>query len=120
MYMWFEHPRHTYGCFGFHSRNRGVTPTHKQVRSFHIRVEKDPVRRPGQYNFLIPLKSYVSFVWMKVLDSFISPIPRFDGDIPILAIPVLAQPPSDPSAGASASGLKTGVGKRKATTNPTT
>jgi hypothetical protein len=62
---------------------------------------------------------------MQALDSFISPIPRFDGDIPIPAIPVLAQPPSDestsdPSIGASASALKTGVGKCKAIANPTT
>jgi hypothetical protein len=61
---------------------------------------------------------------MQALDSFISPIPGFDSDILILAILVLAQPPSDesmsdPSVGASASALKTWVGKRKATANPT-
>jgi hypothetical protein len=26
-------------------------PTDEQVRSYHISVEMDPVRRPGQYNF---------------------------------------------------------------------
>jgi hypothetical protein len=31
---------------------------------------------------------------MHALDSFISPIPSFEGDIPILAILVSAQPPS--------------------------
>jgi hypothetical protein len=57
------------------------------------------------------------------LDNFISLIRGFDGDILILAIPVLARPPgdeptSDPSTRASASSLKTRVGKKKATTNP--
>jgi hypothetical protein len=32
---------------------------------------------------------------MQALDNFISPIPGFDDDIPIPAIPVLAWPPSD-------------------------
>jgi hypothetical protein len=58
------------------------------------------------------------------LDNFISPIPGFNGDIPIPAIPVLTQPPgdestSDPSARVGASALKTRAGKRKATTNLT-
>jgi hypothetical protein len=61
---------------------------------------------------------------MKALDSFISPIPDLDGDIPILVIPVLTRPPSDepvsgPSTGASASASKTQAIKRKATANPT-
>jgi hypothetical protein len=61
---------------------------------------------------------------MQALNSFISPIPGFDGDIPIPTIPILARPPgdeptSDPVVGASANSLKTQVGKQKATTNPT-
>jgi hypothetical protein len=61
---------------------------------------------------------------MQVLDSFISPVPNFDSDILILAIPVLARPPgdestSDPSARAGVGASKTRVGKWKATTNPT-
>jgi hypothetical protein len=61
---------------------------------------------------------------MQALDSFISPIPGFDGDIMIPTKPVLAQPPgdelmSDPSTRANASALKTRVGKRKATANLT-
>jgi hypothetical protein len=61
---------------------------------------------------------------MQALDNFISPVPGFDGDIPISAVLVLAQPPayepmSDPSTGASAISLKTRVGKRKATANLT-
>jgi hypothetical protein len=44
---------------------------------------------------------------MQALDSFISPIPSFDGDIPILTVSVLAwspgdEPTSDPSTGANA------------------
>jgi hypothetical protein len=51
---------------------------------------------------------------MQALDNFISPIPGFEGDIPILTITVLAQPPggevdSDPSTGASAGTLRTRV-----------
>jgi hypothetical protein len=47
---------------------------------------------------------------MQALDSFISPVPGFDGDILISAIPILAwspgdEPTSDPSVGASAGGL---------------
>jgi hypothetical protein len=61
---------------------------------------------------------------MQALDSFISCIAGFEGDIPILVIPVLAWPPgnestSDPSIGTGASALKTWVGKRKGTTNLT-
>jgi hypothetical protein len=61
---------------------------------------------------------------MQTLDSFISPIPTFEGDIPILAIPVLAQPLgseaiSDPSTRASANASKTKVGEWKATANTT-
>jgi hypothetical protein len=60
---------------------------------------------------------------MQALDSFISPIPDFEGDIPIPAILVSAQPPggeadSDPSTGASVSTPRTRAGKRKATANP--
>jgi hypothetical protein len=61
---------------------------------------------------------------MQALDSLISPIPGFDGDIPIPAILVLARPPSDelasdPSTGASTSASKTRSSKRKAAANPT-
>jgi hypothetical protein len=61
---------------------------------------------------------------MQALDNFISTVPGFDGDILILAVPILAQPPgdelaSDPSTRASASATKTRVGKLKATANPT-
>jgi hypothetical protein len=70
------------------------------------------------------LKSYNSFVCMQALDNFISPIPSFEGDIPIPAIPVSARSPSDdyvsdPSAGASAGASKTRAGKQKATTKRT-
>jgi hypothetical protein len=61
---------------------------------------------------------------MQALGKFISLIPSFDGDIPILVILILTGPPgdesrSDPSVGANASTLKTQVGKRKATVNLT-
>jgi hypothetical protein len=61
---------------------------------------------------------------MQALDNFMSLIPGFDGDILIPAVPVLARPPgdepmSDTSIGASASALKTQVGKQKAMANPT-
>jgi hypothetical protein len=61
---------------------------------------------------------------MQALDSFISPIPGFDRDVPILAIPVLTQSPgneitSDPSAGVGASASRTRAGKRKTTANLT-
>jgi hypothetical protein len=57
---------------------------------------------------------------MQALDIFISPVPGFNGDIPILAIPVSVRPPSDqptsdPSVGASASASKTQAGNWKAT-----
>jgi hypothetical protein len=61
---------------------------------------------------------------MQALDSFISPIPGFKGDIPILAIPISIWSPSgqaasDPSAGASAGASKTLTGKRKSGPNLT-
>jgi hypothetical protein len=57
-------------------------------------------------------------VWMLALDSFISPIPGFEGDIPIPAIPVSTRYPSSESAsdlsvGAGAGASKTQTGKRK-------
>jgi hypothetical protein len=61
---------------------------------------------------------------MQALDSFISLVPSLGSDILILAILVLARPPSDESmsdssARASASALKTRVVKWKASANPT-
>jgi hypothetical protein len=61
---------------------------------------------------------------MQALDSFISPIPGFDGDILIPIIPVSARPPGgeaidDPAVGANVGASKTQAGKRKATANPT-
>jgi hypothetical protein len=61
---------------------------------------------------------------MQALDNFISPIPGFDGDIPILAILVSTrspghEPTSDPSICVSANSSKTWVGKRKVATNLT-
>jgi hypothetical protein len=61
---------------------------------------------------------------MQALDSFISSVPSFDGDIPISAIPVLTRPlgdesMTDPSAGVSASTLKAQANKQKATVHPT-
>jgi hypothetical protein len=61
---------------------------------------------------------------MQALDSFISPIPNFEGDIPILAIPVSAQSPSgeadsNPSTEASVGTPLAWAGKRKATASLT-
>jgi hypothetical protein len=55
---------------------------------------------------------------MQALDSLTSPIPEFEGDISIPAIPVSVWSPggesaNDPSAGASAEASKTRSGKRK-------
>jgi hypothetical protein len=49
---------------------------------------------------------------MQALDNLISPIYRFEGDIPILAIPISTQSPNgesvnDPSVGANARASKT-------------
>jgi hypothetical protein len=61
---------------------------------------------------------------MRDLDNFISPIPGFDSDILIPAIPVSARPPGgesieDPSTGSSADAPKTQASKRKAPANLT-
>jgi hypothetical protein len=61
---------------------------------------------------------------MQAMNNFLSPIPGFIGDVPILAILLSTQSPgnessSDPSARAGVSALKTRAGKRKATANPT-
>jgi hypothetical protein len=62
---------------------------------------------------------------MQALDNFISPIPGFNGDVPILTMPILTQPPGNesvsdtPHAGASARVPKTRPSKRKAAANPT-
>jgi hypothetical protein len=59
-----------------------------------------------------------------VLDNFIAPIPRFEGDILFLTISVSAWSPSgesasDPSDRSSVGVSKTRAGKRKAAINPT-
>jgi hypothetical protein len=61
---------------------------------------------------------------MQALDSFISPIPGFEGDISIPAIPISTRSPSgeptnDSSVGASARASKTQTGKRKEAANAT-
>jgi hypothetical protein len=61
---------------------------------------------------------------MQDLDIFISPIPSFEGDISIPAIPFSARSPGgeaidDPSIGSSAGALKTQANKWKATANLT-
>jgi hypothetical protein len=61
---------------------------------------------------------------MQALDSFISPILGFKGDIMIPTILVLARSPggefiNDPSTRASADASKTRASKKKATANPT-
>jgi hypothetical protein len=61
---------------------------------------------------------------MQDLDNFISPIPCFKGDIPILVIPISARSPGgkaidDPSAASSAGESRTQANKWKATANPT-
>jgi hypothetical protein len=58
------------------------------------------------------------------MDSFISPILGFEGDIPILAMPISTRSPSgepsnEPSARASGGASKTWTGKRKAAANLT-
>jgi hypothetical protein len=58
------------------------------------------------------------------LDSFISAIPGFDGDIPIPVIPALTSPPgdesdSDPYVDATANASKTQARKQKAADNLT-
>jgi hypothetical protein len=60
---------------------------------------------------------------MQVLDSFISPIPSFEGDIPIPTVPVSTRSPSDESAGdsmtgASAGSSRTQAEKRKTSATP--
>jgi hypothetical protein len=61
---------------------------------------------------------------MQDLDSFISPIPGFQGDILISAIPISTRPPGgeandDPSVGSIADASKTQANRRKATANLT-
>jgi hypothetical protein len=98
-------------------------PSDEHVRSYHIGVERDPVRCPILVSSIF-LRSHVLIVRMQDLDSFILPIPDFEGDIPILAIPISAHPPGgeaidNPSTGSSADASKTQASKRKATANPT-
>jgi hypothetical protein len=74
--------------------------------------------------FSVLLKSHVLIVRMQDLDSFISPIPGFEGDILILTIPISAHSPGseaieDSSTGSSAGASKARAKKWKATANPT-
>jgi hypothetical protein len=55
---------------------------------------------------------------MQDLDSLISPIPGFEGAIPISARDPGAESSKDPSAGSSASASRTRACKRKAPINP--
>jgi hypothetical protein len=60
---------------------------------------------------------------MQDLDNFISPIPGFEGDIPIPAIPIsasdpAAEPSENPCVGSSAKASRTRACKRKAPRDP--
>jgi hypothetical protein len=60
---------------------------------------------------------------MQDLDNFISPIPGFEGDVPIPAIPILARDPGvesfkDPPTGSNANTPRTRACKRKAPIDP--
>jgi hypothetical protein len=92
------------------------------VCTYHIEIERDPVRHPVNLVFSVFLRSDVLIVLIQDLDSFISPIPSFEGDIPIPAIPVSACSPGgeaidDPSATYSAGALRTQANKWKAMAN---
>jgi hypothetical protein len=69
-------------------QNTRSWPTNEQMRSYHIELERDSVRRHSFNQHCNFLKSYYSHVWMHAFDSFMSPILGFEGDIPIPAIPV--------------------------------
>jgi hypothetical protein len=74
-------------------------------------------------NFVNFSESHNLFVSMQALDSFISPIPRFEANIWIPVIPISTRSPNgesviDPS-GASAGTLKTQTNKWKAVANLT-
>jgi hypothetical protein len=93
-------------------QNTNSWPTDEQVRSYHIRVVRDSVRCPFFNQHYDTLKYYSSHVWMQALDSLISSILRFEGDIPIPANLISARTPSgesasEPSARASAGASKT-------------
>jgi hypothetical protein len=55
------------------------------------------------------------YLQVQALDNFISPIPEFEGDIPIPAIPVSAQTPSG-----DVGSTRTRASKRKAVAPPPT
>jgi hypothetical protein len=60
---------------------------------------------------------------MQDLDNFISPIPRFEGDVPIPAIPISAHYPGaesseDPPTGSSANTPRTRACKQKVPLDP--
>jgi hypothetical protein len=66
----------------------------------------------------LSLDTYSSYACLQALDNFIAPIPGFEGEMPILAVPILARTPSAESVittskGPSARSLKTQAGKRK-------
>jgi hypothetical protein len=93
------------------------------VHTYHIEIERDLVRRLVNLVFSVFLRSDVLIDPIQDLDSFISPIPGFEGDILILAIPVSAHSPGgeaidDPSVGFSTDASMTRANKRKATANP--
>jgi hypothetical protein len=62
----------------------------KQVRAYHLGVERDSVRQQSINSQSVAEFSFSVYTMMQALDGFASTIPDFKGDDPILAIPILA------------------------------
>jgi hypothetical protein len=86
-------------------------PTAKLVRSYHIGVDRDPVRRFSLIVIIFFLFTYFPQVQFQVLDSFFSTIPDFKTDSDsILARSQSADSTDDSMAGHSAGSSRTRAG----------
>jgi hypothetical protein len=100
-------------------QNTSSWPPAKQVHSYHLGVDQDPVRRFSLIFINFLLFTYLLHVQFQVLDSFFSTIPNFKTDsYSILAWTRSVESADDSLAGHGAGSSRTRAGKRKAVNTP--
>jgi hypothetical protein len=100
-------------------QNTSSWPPAEQVRSYHLGVDRDPVRQFSLIFINFLLFTYLLHVQFQVLDSFFFTIPGFKTDLDsILAWTLSAESADDSLVGHGVGSSRTQAGKRKAADTP--
>jgi hypothetical protein len=100
-------------------QNTSSWPPAEQVRSYHLGVNRDPVRRISLIFINFLLVTYLLHVQFQVLDSFFSTIPGFKTDSETISAQTQSAETADDSLVSNgAKSSRTRAGKRKAADTP--